>query len=57
MVMVSAIILTYTFALLLIVLPQVENSTRTLEEKNGKEVLNKVSLLAQNMQLDLKNFK
>jgi PAS domain S-box-containing protein len=57
MVMVSAIILTYTFALLLIVLPQVEKSTRSLEEKNGKEVLSKVSLLARNMQLDLEDFK
>ncbi len=57
MLMVGAIILTYTCALLLIVLPQVEKSTRSLEEKNGKEVLKKVSLIAKSMQLDLENFK
>ncbi len=57
MLMVSAIILTYTCALLLIVLPQVESSTCSLEEKNSKEVLNKVLLIAKNMHLDLENFK
>ncbi len=53
----SAIILTYTLAIVLIVLPKVEKSTQSLEEKNGKEVLNKVSLLTRSMQKSLDNFQ
>jgi len=57
MLIVGGVILTYTLSLLLIVLPIAENSTQALEEKNGKEVLNKVVLLTNNMQTDLEDFQ
>jgi len=57
MLAVSVIILAYTFAILLIVLPNVEKSTQFLEEKNGKEVLDKVTLITRNMQADLASFQ
>jgi PAS domain S-box-containing protein len=57
MLMVGAIILMYTFTLLLIVLPGVKKSTEYLEEKNGKEALNKVQLITKNMQANLENFQ
>ncbi len=57
MLAVGAIILAYTFALLLGVLPSVEKTTRYLEEQNGREVLSKVSLVARNMQINLENFQ
>jgi signal transduction histidine kinase/CheY-like chemotaxis protein len=57
MLVVSVIILAYTIALLLVVLPRVEESTQSLETKNGKEVLNKVVLITKNMQRNLENFE
>lgn len=57
MLAVSVIILAYTLALLLVVLPNVERSTQFLEEKNGKEVLDKVTLITKNMQADLVTFQ
>jgi PAS domain S-box-containing protein len=54
---VCAVILAYTLALLFIILPSVENSTRALEEKNGREILSKVSMIARNMQANLENFR
>ena len=57
MVLVSIIILTYTFAILLIVLPKVETKTQYLEEKIGKAALDKVLLVTKNMQTNLENFQ
>jgi len=57
MLAVSVIILAYTFAILLIVLPNVEKTTQSLEEKIGKEVLDKVTLITRNMQADLVSFQ
>ncbi len=57
MLAVSVIILAYTLAILLIVLPNVEKSTQSLEEKNGREVLDKVTLITRNMQADLVSFQ
>ncbi len=57
MVLVSIIILTYTFAILLIVLPRVETTTQHLEEKIGKDALNKVLLVTKTMQTNLENFQ
>ena len=57
MLMVGAILLAYTLAIFLIVIPGVEYSTRFLEEKNGKEGLNKVVLLTNNMQQNLDDFQ
>ncbi len=57
MLVASAIILAYTLVLLLVVLPLVEESTQSLEEKNGKEILNKVVLLTKNMQTNLEDFQ
>lgn len=57
MLLVSVIILVYTAALLLLVLPKVEQTTRALEETNGKEVLNKVVVLSKNIQNNLKDFE
>lgn len=57
MLAVSVIILAYTFAILLIILPSVEKITQSLEEKNGREVLNKVTMITRNMQADLASFQ
>ncbi len=57
MLMVAAILLAYTLALFLVVIPGVEKSTRFLEEKNGKEGLNKIVLLTTNMQKNLEDFQ
>jgi len=57
MLMVGVIILAYTLALLLIILPGVESSMQSLEEKNEKEILNKVLLITKNMQTNLENFQ
>jgi len=57
MLMVSAITLAYTLALLLIILPRVDTSTQALEEKNAKEILNKIVLFTKNMQANLDIFQ
>ncbi len=57
MLMVSAIILAYTLALLFILLPRVEDSTQSLEEKNGREALTKIALITKNMQANLEIFQ
>jgi signal transduction histidine kinase/CheY-like chemotaxis protein len=53
----TAIIVTSTIFLLVIIIPTVENQIQELEEKHAKDILNKVVLLTKNVQKDLENYK
>lgn len=57
MFIVGIIVIGYTIALLYIVLPKVEESTKILEEKNAKEALSKVTVIVKNVHKDLESFK
>jgi signal transduction histidine kinase/CheY-like chemotaxis protein len=57
MFIVGVVVIGYTVALLYIVLPEVERSTKSLEEKNAKEALSKISIVVKNVYKDLESFK
>ena len=51
------VIATYTVAITAFVVPKINNIIYKLEEKNAKEVLDKVVTLTKNVANDLENFK
>ena len=57
MIVVSGVIVIYTLAILAFVVPKIDSSIQSLEEKNAKEILNKVVTITQNVSKDLKSFK
>ncbi|MEA3288589.1 MAG: cache domain-containing protein [Campylobacterota bacterium] len=57
MLIVTSVIIVYTLAISIFVLPKIDNSIQYLEEKNAKEVLNKVVTLTKKVTTDLKSFE
>jgi len=57
MLIVASVIITYTIAISLFAIPKIDESIQTLEEKNAKEILNKVVLISKNVARDLNSFK
>jgi signal transduction histidine kinase/CheY-like chemotaxis protein len=57
MLVVASVIIAYTLAISLFAIPRIDQSIQTLEEKNAKEILNKVVTLTQNVAQDLDSFK
>ncbi|MEA3290497.1 MAG: cache domain-containing protein [Campylobacterota bacterium] len=57
MLIVSSVIIVYTLAISFFVVPTINDSIHTLEEKNAKEVLNKVVSITKNVTKDLNDFK
>ncbi len=54
---VVGLVVVYTIILALFVVPKVESSIRTLEEKNAKEALSKIVTISKNVYLDLETYK
>jgi len=57
MLIVAGVIVTYTIAISLFAIPKIDESIQSLEEKNAKEILNKVVLISKNVARDLNSFK
>lgn len=57
MLVVSSIILIYTLAIYLFILPQMHHVSQKLEEKNAHEALSKITLVAQNTYKDMKAYE
>ncbi len=57
MLIVTGLIVGYIAAVFVFVLPRIDKSIQKLEEKNGKEVLNKVVTITENVSADLQRFK
>ena len=57
MLIVASVIITYTIAISMFAIPKIGESIQTLEEKNAKEILNKVVLITENVSSDLNSFK
>ncbi len=54
---VSGLIVGYIAAVFIFALPKIDQSVQFLEEKNGKEILNKVVTITKNVSMDLDRFK
>lgn len=57
MVIVTTAIVAYAGLVIFLIVPKIDNSLQTLEEKNGKEVLSKVILLTNNFSQELEDYK
>ncbi len=57
MYVVASIIIIYTLAIFLFVIPKIDNTIQSLEEKSAKEVLSKVTAIVKNVSKDLNNFQ
>ena len=57
MLVVSSVIVIYTMAISIFVIPKIDTSIRYLEEKNAKEILRKVVTITKNVSNNLKDFK
>ena len=57
MLIVSGLIIGYIAAVFMFALPKINKSIQILEEKNGKEILNKVVTITRNVNADLEYFK
>ncbi len=57
MFIVTTLIIGYIAALFIFALPKIDKNIQALEEKNGKEILNKVVTIAKNVSTDLERFK
>ncbi len=57
MLIVSTLIIGYIVAVSIFALPKIDESIQLLEEKNGKDVLNKIVTITQNVHTDLEYFK
>jgi len=57
MFIVSSVIIIYTIAISVFAIPKIDRSIQSLEEKNAKEILNKVVMITQNVSEDLDSFK
>ena len=57
MLVVTSVIVIYTLAISVFVIPKIDNSIRSLEEKSAKEILSKVVTVTKNVSKDLDSFK
>ncbi len=57
MLIVTVLIIGYIAAIFIFALPKIDKSIQTLEENNGKEVLNKMVTITENVSADLQRFK
>ncbi len=57
MLIVTILIIGYIAAISVFVLPKIDKSIQILEENNGKEILNKVVTITENVSFDLQRFK
>ncbi|NPA55710.1 MAG: response regulator [Epsilonproteobacteria bacterium] len=57
MLVVVSVIMIYTISISLFVMPKVDNIVQNLEEKNAKEVLDKIVTITKNVSNDVQNFK
>ena len=57
MFVVTSIIIIYTLAVSIFVIPKIDNSIQSLEEKNAKEILSKVTSIVNDVSKNLKSFK
>ena len=57
MFIVASVIIAYTLVISLFAIPKIDQSIQTLEEKNAKEVLNRVVTITRNVSNDLESFK
>ncbi len=55
--LVIGLIIIYTIILAVFVIPKVEDSIHTLEEKNAKEALSKIVTISKNVYIDLESYK
>lgn len=56
MLVVSSVIIVYTLAISLFVIPKIDESVQSLEEKNAREALSKVVAITKNVSKDLESF-
>jgi signal transduction histidine kinase len=57
MLVVSSVIVIYALAITVFAIPKIDDSIRSLEERNAKEVLSKIVTISQNVANDLESFK
>jgi len=57
MFIVTSVIIVYTLSISILVIPKINNSIYSLEERNAKEVLKKVITITKNVSKDLDSFK
>jgi hypothetical protein len=57
MLIVVGIFALYGAVIISFVIPKVDNNIQILQEKNAKEVLEKISVITKNVQHDLENYK
>ena len=57
MLILIGVVITYSLIIVSFVIPKVNNNIQMLQEKNAKEVLDKISTITKNVHLDLKNYK
>ena len=57
MLIVSSVIVIYTLAISIFVIPKINDSIYSLEEKNAKEILSKVVTITKNVSKDLESFR